>query len=225
MSKESSEPQKLFIFETHQAVREAFEHYFASRPEFIVVGRSGDAPGAIKLIGRSAPHLVLLDPAQSGSQARRVMRHWLRVEPRPRFVALVENLSRACVRAAREAGADEVVAKSASLEEICAFLCRLPTAAKAKPGDPGCRPLGTRPAGAAQVLTVREKLVLQLVAAGGSNKGIAGHLKLSLFTVENHRAAIRRKLGLRTTQQLVIYAMQNGLLHLPALVPSRAAST
>ena len=224
MSKESFEPQKLFIFETHQAVREAFEHYFASRPEFSVVGRSGDAPAAIRLIGKTAPHLVLLDPTQSGSQARRLMRHWLRRNPRPRFVALVENLGQACMRAAREAGADEVVAKSASLEEICVTLCRRPGAVGTKPGVRDCRVPGTGSAGEAPALTVREKLVLQLVAAGGSNKGIAGHLKLSLFTVENHRAAIRRKLGLRTTQQLVIYAMQNGLLHLPALVPSRSAS-
>jgi two-component system response regulator NreC len=59
-------------------------------------------------------------------------------------------------------------------------------------------------------LSPREKEVLTLIAKGKSNKGIAETLFISIRTVESHRAAIQKKLGLNSTADLVKYAIQKG---------------
>jgi DNA-binding NarL/FixJ family response regulator len=59
-------------------------------------------------------------------------------------------------------------------------------------------------------LTTREKEILKLIAEGKSNKEIAGLLFISIRTVENHRAKIMKRLGLRNTAELVKYAISKG---------------
>ena len=66
--------------------------------------------------------------------------------------------------------------------------------------------------GARQPLSARERSVLQLVAEGNSNKKIASILNLSAKTVETHRLTVHRKLELRTTADLVRYAIRNKLI-------------
>lgn len=62
------------------------------------------------------------------------------------------------------------------------------------------------------LLTTREREILQLVAEGGSNKEIASKLSLSLFTVETHRAHILQKLNLHGVPELILYAVRKGIV-------------
>ena len=62
-----------------------------------------------------------------------------------------------------------------------------------------------------EILTVREKEILKLVAQGNANKNIASRLKISIRTAETHRSRLIHKLGLRTTASLVKYALAKGL--------------
>jgi len=61
-------------------------------------------------------------------------------------------------------------------------------------------------------LSARERGVVQLIAQGNSNKKIASLLNLSLKTVESHREKVRHKLDLRSTADLVRYAIRNSLV-------------
>ncbi len=61
-------------------------------------------------------------------------------------------------------------------------------------------------------LSKREKEIIELIAAGKSNKQIAEDLFLSVFTIKNHRKNILHKLGLKNTNQLMRYAMENGYM-------------
>ena len=63
-----------------------------------------------------------------------------------------------------------------------------------------------------ELLTPREREVLQLIAEGKSNKEVAAALFVSPTTIETHRARIYRKLGLATRSQVVRYALGRGLL-------------
>jgi len=63
------------------------------------------------------------------------------------------------------------------------------------------------------ILTGRERLVVQLIAEGHTNKQIANVLNISPKTVETHRAAVMRKLTLSSSASLVRYAVRNGMLH------------
>ena len=65
---------------------------------------------------------------------------------------------------------------------------------------------------ASQTLTGREQSIVHLVADDRSNKQMAATLDISIKTVETHRAAIRRKLGVASTAAIVRYAVRNNLL-------------
>jgi two-component system, NarL family, response regulator NreC len=62
------------------------------------------------------------------------------------------------------------------------------------------------------LLTTREREVLQLLAEGKNNKEIAGILNLSLYTVETHRGNILQKLNLHSGAELILYAIRKGVI-------------
>jgi len=63
-----------------------------------------------------------------------------------------------------------------------------------------------------ELLTSREREILQLIAEGKSNKEIANMLHLSLYTVETHRSNILAKLNLHTVPDLILYAVRKGII-------------
>jgi DNA-binding NarL/FixJ family response regulator len=63
-----------------------------------------------------------------------------------------------------------------------------------------------------ELLTTREREILQLIAEGKSNKEIAAVLNLSLYTVETHRGNLMEKLGLHTVPELILYAVRKGVI-------------
>ena len=63
-----------------------------------------------------------------------------------------------------------------------------------------------------ELLTAREREVLQLLAEGKSNKETATMLNLSLYTVETHRSNILQKLNLHGTPELILYAVRKGVI-------------
>ena len=63
-----------------------------------------------------------------------------------------------------------------------------------------------------ELLTTREREVLQLVAEGKSNKEVANLLNLSLYTVETHRTHILQKLNLHSVPELILYAVRKGII-------------
>ncbi len=63
-----------------------------------------------------------------------------------------------------------------------------------------------------ELLTNREREILQLLAEGKSNKDVANRLNLSLHTIETHRGHILQKLGLHTVPELILYAVRKGII-------------
>jgi DNA-binding NarL/FixJ family response regulator len=63
-----------------------------------------------------------------------------------------------------------------------------------------------------ELLTLREREILQLIAEGKSNKEVAGMLNLSLYTVETHRSNILNKLNLHSAPELILYAVRKGVI-------------
>jgi DNA-binding NarL/FixJ family response regulator len=79
----------------------------------------------------------------------------------------------------------------------------------------GLKPGDGQPADGFELLTQREKQVLQLIAQGNSNKEIAAMLQLSVNTVSVHRANLMEALNIHRTAELVVYAIRKGLVTLP----------
>lgn len=63
-----------------------------------------------------------------------------------------------------------------------------------------------------ELLTQRERELLQLIAEGKSNKDVASMLNLSLYTVETHRGNIMEKLNLHSVPELILYAVRKGVI-------------
>jgi DNA-binding NarL/FixJ family response regulator len=63
------------------------------------------------------------------------------------------------------------------------------------------------------LLTAREREILQLLAEGKTNKEVAGELNISPYTVETHRGNILEKLNLHTPAELILYAVRKGIIH------------
>lgn len=179
-----------------------------------VVGATGDAAGAVGLIRRCAPDLVLVDlrmPPPGGIRAIAAIR---RAEPRLRLVAM-SGLDRAdlAVEALR-AGADGYLSKSSEAEELMAPLQAILDGWAVLPVDLLAALLhpvrSARPAPAD--LDEEERRLLRLIAAGHSTAEIAVELRVSERTVKRLTASLLRKLRVSSRTEAAALAGTTGLL-------------
>ncbi len=200
----------VLLVDDHNLVRRGFRRLLEDDPGIRVVGEAGDGAEAIAMVDQLLPGVVVMDcamPGTSGLVATRVIR-----ERHPGVAVLMLSMHSedTLVREAMEAGARGYVLKNALDLDLAAAVRRI--AAGETVVDPRllARPslTGERTRG----LTPREREVLQLICNGLSNRAIAEKLSLSMNTVAVHRANIMNTLGVHKTAELVVYALQNGLV-------------
>jgi DNA-binding NarL/FixJ family response regulator len=145
----------------------------------------------------------------SGLSATRAI---LAKAPRTAVLMLSMHSEETLVRQAIDAGARGYILKNAIDLDLAAAVKRVAAGETViDPGLSSAAPLrGERNHG----LTTRELEVLQLICEGHSNRTIAARLALSVNTVSVHRANIMTTLGVHKTAELVVYAIQHGLVHL-----------
>ncbi len=203
----------VLLADDHPLVRRGFRRMLEDDPALVVVAEAGDGDEAVRLAKAARPRVVLIDYAMPGMNGVAATRAILRDAPETAVVVLSMHSEDALVRQAIEAGARGYVLKSAIDLDLAAVVKRAAsgevvldprlTASQGRKGDRG------------SVLTPREREVLQLICDGKSNREIAAALNLSVNTVAVHRANIMNTLGIHKTAELVVYAIRNGLVHLP----------
>ena len=180
---------------------------------FTVVGEASDAAEAIDVVARSRPDLVVCDVRMPGGGGLAVVRACAADVP---IVMLTVSEAERDLLDAVAAGAVGYLLKSTAPEELRDALWR------AARGEPVFSPalaslvLGefrrmARTSGPVQVLSEREREVLQLVARGHSYREIGASLFIAEKTVENHVRNILGKLHLSRRQELVRYALEHGI--------------
>jgi DNA-binding NarL/FixJ family response regulator len=188
--------------------------------EVEVVAESGDVEGAVRAIEELEPDVVLLDVHMPGGGGVEVIRRVAETRPAVRFLALSVSDSADDVIALIRAGARGYVTKTISGPELTDAVCRV------RDGDAVFSPrlagfvldafAGEIPA--AQVdpeldlLTPREREVLQHIARGYMYKEIAARLGISAKTVEAHVSAVLRKLQLSSRHELSRWAVHRRLI-------------
>jgi DNA-binding NarL/FixJ family response regulator len=188
--------------------------------EIEVVGESGEVDGAVRAIEELEPDVVLLDVHMPGGGGVEVIRRVAESRPAVRFLALSVSDAAEDVIAVIRAGARGYVTKTISGPELTDAVCRV------RDGDAVFSPrlagfvldafAGEIPP--AQVdpeldlLTPREREVLQHIARGYMYKEIAARLGISAKTVEAHVSAVLRKLQLSSRHELSRWAMQRRLV-------------
>ena len=202
----------IAIADDHQVVRSGLRLLLQGEPDMHVVGEAGDAQAALRMVGARRPDVLVLDLNMPGMPSLEALPALL--EQGTRVVVLTMQNDPAFARQALQAGASAFVLKESASEELV-------TAVRAAAeGRTYLNPeLGARlaaappePSGRPGDLTERETEVLRLIALGHTNAEISEQLFLSVRTVETHRAAIQRKLGLSTRAELVRYALDHNLV-------------
>jgi len=208
---------RIIIVDDHAVVRRGVRALLESQGGWEVIGEATTGPEAVELARRLQPDIAVMDltlPQMNGLDATRAV---LKVSPRTEVLVLTMHHSEELARDALQAGARGYVLKSDADESLIAAVDSLrqhkpfltPTVTEFVLDD-YLRRTDAAPGGA--VVTPRERQIIQLLAEGSSNKEVASRLGLSVKTVDAHRANIMRKLRLRSTSDLVRYAIRNRIV-------------
>jgi DNA-binding NarL/FixJ family response regulator len=211
----------VVVVDDHPIVREGLKHLLRGQPEFTIVGEADQGLVALDLVERLHPDLVIVDLLLPDLNGVEVIRRMLRVSPRTRIVALSMYADESHVVEALGAGARAYIIKGASAE-MTLFALRETLAGRRYLSPPLAEHLidvyvsgaqiTPRKADRYELLTAREREVLELLARGATYAEIAEKLTISPRTAETHRTNLMRKLNLKTQTDVTLYAIQRGLI-------------
>jgi DNA-binding NarL/FixJ family response regulator len=199
----------VLLADDHALVRRGFRRLLEDDPSIAVIGEASNGDEAIHLAGELKPRVVVMDAAMPGTSGLAATRAILARDPTIAILMLSMHAEETLVRQAMEAGARGYVLKSALDLDLAAAVTRVAA------GETVLDPALVRPdalTGERSRLTPRELEVLQLLCNGLSNRDIAAQLDLSINTVAVHRANIMNALGVHKAAELVVYAIQHGLV-------------
>ena len=200
----------VLLADDHALVRRGFRRLLEDDPDLAVVGEASNGDEAIRLAASLVPHVIVMDAAMPGTSGLAAIRVILEQRPSARILMLSMHSEETLVQQALAAGACGYVLKNALDLDLAAAVKKV--AAGEKVIDPAVARPSPLPGERARRLTPRELEVLQLICNGLSNKEIAVKLEVSANTVAVHRANIMNALGVHKAAELVVYALQNGLV-------------
>ena len=201
----------VLLVDDHALVRRGFRRLLEDDTDIQVVGEGSNGEEALRLTTELKPHVIVMDAAMPGTGGLEATRNILAKHPKAAIIMLSMHSEETLVRQALKAGARGYVLKNALELDLAAAVKRV--AAGEQVIDPALIKPDPLPGERNRRLTPRELEVLQLICDGLSNKEIAVKLDLSANTVAVHRANIMNTLGVHKTAELVVYALQNGLVN------------
>jgi DNA-binding NarL/FixJ family response regulator len=186
-----------------------------AQPDMEIVGEAANGREAVDLAEQLRPDIVVMDVAMPELNGIEATRRLASSMPHARVVALSMHKDSVYVREILRAGARGYLLKDSGAADLVAAIHAVasgesylsPAVSNAVLDD--YRRIATNPI---DLLTSREREVLQLLAESKTNKEIAGVLNLSVYTVEAHRGRIMEKLNLHSIGELVLFAVRNGLI-------------
>jgi DNA-binding NarL/FixJ family response regulator len=204
---------RLVIADDHPIVRDGLSGMFAADPDFEVVGEAGDGAEAIRLAEALRPDVILMDLQMPGVDGVAAIAQLAERGVRARVLVLTTYDTDGYVVPAIEAGATGYLLKDAPRDEL---LRAVRAAADGQtvlaPSVAGTLMNHVRTPPAADLLSPRELEVLQLVAAGNTNREAARHLFISEATVKTHLLNIYAKLDVSDRAAAVAEGFRRKLL-------------
>jgi DNA-binding NarL/FixJ family response regulator len=211
---------RVLLADDHKLMRAGLRMIVDQHPEFTVVGEADDGRQAVSLAETLKPDVVVMDigmPRLNGIEAAAQIAE---THPEIGIVMLSMHSDEGYVLRALKAGARAYLLKdSAELDLIRAITAVIdgksffsPAVSKVLLQDYMRKLSRSGAEDSFDLLSPREREILQLVAEGNSSKEVAVLLNLSVHTVETHRANIMQKLGLRGIPELILYAVRKGLI-------------
>src|SRR5688572_247 len=216
---------RVILADDHQLVRAGLRSLLKSFSDVEVLAECGDGHEALALMDRLQPDVLLLDVTLPGLNGLEVARRVPKASPHTRVLILSMHAGAEYVAQALRAGVAGYLIKDSAVDELRVALDSVRT------GKPYLSPAisqtvlsgflrsGDGPPERAQldVLTPRQREVLQLIAEGHGTREIAGRLHLSVKTVETHRSQLMERLDIHDVPGLVRFAIRVGLVSADSL--------
>ena len=214
-----STPVRVLLVDDHPVMRDGLQQLLERTGEFEVVGHAGDGEEAERMAKEVVPDLVIMDVLMPGMDGIEACREIIDALPDTRVLMLTASTERNAVIEAVAAGADGYLQKFTGMEELLATVrdvargeYRMPREAMRR----AFRRLRNAPerdeSRKRKGLTSREKEILTQFAEGMSYSAIAESRGNRPVTVRNTIYGIQNKLGLGSKQEVVVWAVRNGLV-------------
>jgi DNA-binding NarL/FixJ family response regulator len=213
-------PIRILLADDHTVIRKGLRLLLESQPGFQVIAEASDGRETVAMAETHKPDVVVLDvamPTLNGIEAARQISAKL---PQTAIVFLSMHSDEGYVLKALKSGAKAYLLKDSaeydlinairSVNEGKAFFS--PAISKMLMEEYMRQMQDREIEDSYELLTTREREVLQLLAEGKANKEVAAILGLSLYTVETHRGNILQKLNLHSGAELILYAVRKGVI-------------
>lgn len=212
---------KILLVDDHTIVRQGIRALLESVPEIEVIGEAENGKTAVEMAESLRPDIMIIDislPLLNGLEVTRRVR---RSVPECKILVLTMHENEMYVSQILRTGASGYLVKKTAVSELILAIKAVhqgkayfsPSISKMVLND-YLRKDTVGDTGTAEVLSNREREILQLLAEGYSNKEIAVILGLSVKTVSNHRNRIMSKLDIHDITSLVKYALKRGLIEI-----------
>jgi DNA-binding NarL/FixJ family response regulator len=210
----------VLLADDHQVVREGLRALLQAELDIEIVGEAWNGSEAVELARKLFPEVVVMDismPELNGLDATRQIK---RLVPDTKVLVLSSYDELECVDEMIDAGVTGFLSKRSAAAQLPEAIravrcgknfCSPEVAKRMQARKDALAKLGRR-AGNPFALTTREEEVLQLIAEGFPNKGIARQLGISIKTVEKHRQKVMDKLNIHETAGLTRYALKKGII-------------
>ena len=206
---------RVLLADDHAMVRKGFRLILEAQPDMEIAGEAGNGRDAVELTEKLHPDVVVMDVAMPELNGIEATRRLAASSPHTRVLALSMHKDSVYVREILRAGARGYLLKdSIDTDLISAVRAVAKGDGYISPGvsDAVLSDYRRHVTDPLDLLTSREREVLQMIAESKTNKEIAVLLNLSVYTVEAHRGKIMEKLNLHSTGELVRFAVRHGLV-------------
>ena len=211
---------RILLADDHQLMRSGIRLMLERESDLSVVGEASDGREAVALAKSLRPDVVVMDIGMANLNGIEAAQQVTQNRPEVAIVMLSMHSDESYVLRALKAGARGYLLKDSAEADLIKAVHAVaagksffsPAVSKVLLDDYVRKLKRSGADDAYDLLTPREREVLQLVAEGKSNKDIANLLNLSVYTVESHRSNLMEKLNLHGLPELILYAVRKGII-------------
>lgn len=211
---------RIVLADDHTVIRSGLKLLLERQPDLVVVGEAENGRQALELAARLSPAVMVLDIAMPLLNGIEATRQIAAAHPAISVVILSMHSDEGYVMRALNAGAKAYLLKDSAEADLIRAVRAVqdgksffsPAVSRMLLEDYVRQMKQKGAEDSYELLTNREREVLQLIAEGKANKEISALLNLSLHTVETHRTHILQKLNLHSVPELILYAVRKGMI-------------